>query len=72
MLISNTIISAYNRIDMAGFMPVELMSAKAPVEGTVVGRIDIQARGGLTVSIDRLVDRAALKLVLDVVGDVGH
>lgn len=57
---------------MAGFMPVELMSAKAPVEGTVVGRIDIQARGGLTVSIDRLVDRAALKLVLDVVGDVGH
>jgi transposase len=57
---------------MTGFMPVELMSAKAPVEGTVVGRIDIHARGGLTVSIDRLVDRAALKLVLDVVGDVGH
>lgn len=57
---------------MAGFMPVELMSSKTPVEGAVVGRIDIHARGGLTVSIDRLVDRATLKLVLDVVGELGH
>lgn len=57
---------------MAGFMPVELMSSKGPVEEAVAGRIDIHARGGLTVSIDRLVDRAALKLVLDVVGELGH
>ena len=55
---------------MAGFMPVELMGAKAPDE-QAAGRIDIRARGGLTVSIDRMVDRAALKLVLDVVGELG-
>lgn len=56
---------------MAGFMPVELMGSKAADERAVGGRIDIHARGGLMVSIDRLVDRAALKLVLDVVGELG-
>lgn len=55
---------------MAGFMPVELMGSKALCE-QAAGRIDIRARGGLTVSIDGMVDRAALKLVLDVVGEIG-
>lgn len=35
-----------------------------------IGRIDICAPGGLTVSIDRAVDRTALKLVLEVVGEL--
>ena len=33
--------------------------------------IDIRAQGGLTVSIDRAVDRTALKLALEVIGELG-
>lgn len=56
---------------MAGFVPVEVMSAEPAQQPTVTGRIDIRAQGGLTVSIDSAVDRAALKLVLEVVGELG-
>jgi transposase len=56
---------------MAGFVPVELMSSAVPGELVGTGRIDIRAQGGMTVSIDRMVDRAALKLVLAVVGELG-
>ena len=56
---------------MAGFVPVELMNAESAQEQTVTGRIDIRAQGGLTVSIDQMVNRAALKLVLEVVGELG-
>lgn len=55
---------------MAGFVPVELMNAEPTQEPAATGRIDIRAQGGLTVSIDRMVDRTALKLVLEVVGEL--
>ena len=57
---------------MAGFVPVELARSEAPTRSVETGRIEIGRHGGFTVSIDRLVDRAALKLVLDVVGELGH
>jgi transposase len=57
---------------MAGFVPVEL-SASSPSPRTVEpGRIEIRGRGGLTVSVGGLVDRSALKLVLDIVGELGR
>jgi len=56
---------------MAGFVPVEVMSAEPAQEPTATGRIDIRAQGGLTVSIDRAVDRTALKLALEVIGEIG-
>lgn len=52
---------------MAGFVPVEVMSAEPTQEPAATGRIDIRAQGGLTVSIDR----AALKLALEVIGEIG-
>lgn len=55
---------------MAGFVPVELASSAPQTKSTEIGRIEIGRRGGFTVSIDRLVDRAALKLVLEVVGEI--
>lgn len=57
---------------MAGFVPVELARTEPPARPFETGRIEIGRHGGLTVSIDRLVDRAALKLVLEVVGELGH
>lgn len=56
---------------MAGFVPEEVMSAEPAQEPTATGRIDIRAQGGLTVSIDRAVDRTALKLALEVIGEIG-
>lgn len=56
---------------MAGFVPVEVMSAEPTQEPAATGRIDIRAQGGLTVSIDRAVDRTALKLALEVIGELG-
>ena len=56
---------------MAGFVPVEVMSAEPAQELAATGRIDIRAQGGLTVSIDRAVDRTALKLALEVIGELG-
>ncbi|MBV1692610.1 transposase [Novosphingobium sp. G106] len=53
---------------MAGFVPVELTSSAPPAKSAESGRIEIKGQGGFTVSVDRLVDRAALKLVLEVVG----
>jgi transposase len=55
---------------MAGFVPVELTSSAPPAQSAASGRIEIGRPGGFTVSIDRLVDRAALKLVLEVVGEI--
>jgi transposase len=57
---------------MAGFMPVELARSEPAPRSVEAGRIEIGQHGGFTVSIDRLVDRAALKLVLEVVGELGH
>ena len=57
---------------MAGCVPVELARSEAPTRSVETGRIEIGRHGGFTVSIDRLVDRAALKLVLEVVGELGH
>jgi len=56
---------------MAGFVPVELLNAGPAQEPTATGRIDIRAQGGLTVSINRAVDRTALKLALEVIGELG-
>jgi len=56
---------------MAGFVPVEMMSAEPAQEPAAAGRIDIRTQGRLTVSIDRAVDRAALKLALEVIGEIG-
>jgi transposase len=55
---------------MAGFVPVELARSEPPARSGEAGRIEITGRGGLTVSIVSLVDRAALKLVLEVVGEI--
>jgi transposase len=57
---------------MAGFVPVELAKSAPPTESGETGRIEIRGRGGLTVSVGGLVDRAALKLVLDVVAELGR
>lgn len=56
---------------MAGFVPVELVPDARLVQSGTQGRIDIRARGGFTVSIDSPVDRVALKLVLELVGEIG-
>jgi transposase len=56
---------------MAGFVLVEVMSAEPTQETAATGRIDIRAQGGLTASIDRAFDRTALKLVLEVIGELG-
>lgn len=55
---------------MAGFVPVELVKPESGGKLTETGRIDIQQGGGFTVSVDRLVDREALKLVLEIVGEL--
>lgn len=57
---------------MAGFVPVELASPSPPSKAGEVGRIEIRAGGGLTVSVGGVVDRAALMLVLDVVRGLDH
>lgn len=57
---------------MAGFVPVELASSSPPSRTGAAGRIEIRGRGGLTVSVDGLVDRVALKQVLDVVRELDH
>ena len=57
---------------MAGFVPVELVRSEPPARSVETGRIEVGRHGGFTVSIDRLVDRAALKLVLEVVRELGH
>ncbi|HQS95718.1 MAG TPA: transposase [Novosphingobium sp.] len=54
---------------MAGFVPVELVPDAPKVSSLPQGRIDIRARGGFTVSVDSLVDRGALKMVLELVGE---
>jgi transposase len=57
---------------MAGFVPVELVRSEPAARPVESGRIEIGRHGGFMVSIDRLVDRAALKLVLEVIGELGH
>jgi transposase len=57
---------------MSGFVPVELVpDAPAVAVSGAQGRIDIRARGGFTVSVDSMVDRGALKMVLELVGEFG-
>ena len=56
---------------MAGFVPVELVPDAPAVQSAAEGRIDIRARSGFTVSLDSLVDRGALKMVLELVGEFG-
>ena len=55
---------------MAGFVPVELVQPEPSGKMVDPGRIDIRRGGGFTVSVDRLVDRHALRLVLEVVGEL--
>jgi transposase len=58
---------------MAGFLPVELAKAPPLPERSADGsRIEISSRAGLMVTVDALVDRDALKLVLEVVRDLDH
>ena len=57
---------------MAGFVPVELARPEVSTRSVETGRIEIGRHGGFTVSIDRLVDRSALKLVLEVVAEIGR
>lgn len=56
---------------MAGFVPVELVKPEPAGKPSEIGRIDIRRGGGnFTVSVDRSVDREALKLVLEIVGEL--
>lgn len=55
---------------MAGFVPVELVQPEPVGKMVDTGRIDIRRGGGFTVSVDRLVDRQALRLVLEIVGEL--
>lgn len=54
---------------MAGFVPVELTPAEPQGPSLEIGRIEIR-HGNFTVSIDKLVNREALKLALEVVGEL--
>jgi hypothetical protein len=56
---------------LAGFVPVEVMSAESTQEPAATGRIDIRSQGSLTVSIDRAVGRTALKLAHEVISELG-
>jgi len=56
---------------MSGFMQVDLTPAPAAPDPSS-GAIRISGRTGLTVVVDRVVDRATLKLVLGVVEELGH
>ncbi|NML96286.1 transposase [Novosphingobium sp. TW-4] len=55
---------------MAGFVPVELVKPAPVGKLADVGRIDIRRGDGFIVSVDRLVDREALRLVLEIVGEL--
>lgn len=55
---------------MSGFVPVELTRSERSAIDDGAGRIEIGRGGGFTVTVDRLVDRAALRLVLEVVGEL--
>jgi transposase len=55
---------------MAGFVPVELVQPEPVGKIADTGRIDIRRGGGFTVSVDRLVDRQALRMVLEIVGEL--
>ena len=56
---------------MSGFMQVDLTPAPAAPD-PLSGAIRISGRTGLTVVVDRVVDRATLKLVLGVIEELGH
>lgn len=55
---------------MAGFVPVELAPTEPQGTSLEIGRIEIRRGGDFTVSIDRLVDRGALRLALEVIGEL--
>lgn len=57
---------------MAGFVPVELVRGEPTARPGETGRIEIRGSGGFTVSIESEVDRAALKMVLELVGEIGR
>lgn len=54
---------------MAGFVPVELAKVEVARKSSGAGKIEIMG-GGFTVRVGEIVDRAALKLVLDVVREI--
>lgn len=54
---------------MAGFVSLELTHTARPALPSDVSRIEIR-RGGFTVSIDRLADRDALRLALEIIGEL--
>lgn len=56
---------------MAGFVPVKLVPDAPSLQSGTQSRIDIIVRGGFKVSIDSPVDRDALKLVLELVREIG-
>ncbi len=55
---------------MAGFVPVELVKPEPAGKPPEAGRIDIRRGDGFIVSVNRLVDPQALKLVLEIVGEL--
>ena len=55
---------------MAGFVPVELVKSEPASTLPEAGQIDIRRGGGFTVSVDRMVDREALRLLLEIVGEL--
>ena len=57
-------------IIQVGSLPVELVQPEPAGKMVDTGRIDIRRGGGFTVSVGRLVDRQALRLVLEIVGDL--
>lgn len=55
---------------MAGFVPVELAPSEPLGKPPEISRIEIRRGGDFTVSIDRRVDREALRLALEVIGEL--
>lgn len=55
-----------------GICAVELVRGEPTARPGETGRIEIPGNGGLTVLIESEVDRAALKMVLELVGEIGR
>ena len=55
---------------IAGFVPVELTPAEPLGKSSDAGWIEIRRDGDFMVSIDRLVDREALRLAIEVIGEL--
>ena len=57
---------------MSGFIPVDRLAPAPSAPAPSNGPIRITSRTGLTVVVDRVVDRAALKLGTGVIEELGH